>query len=275
VRFTAIDEVNFFDSGGKSFESGIDLGDHASGNGAVIQEISGFTSGDRVNERIWICGILHQAGDVGEVDELCGFQRAGESGGGEVGIDVEGMTGAVLSSQWRDHGDFSSAEGIEDVFDMTGGGFSDTADIGRIPIVIGAHELVGEEDGGAVDRGGLGTEIGEGPDEALIDLPVKGFFDDFDGFGRGDAEAADESRFEAGLYHSRGNGLAAAMHDDRLDAGHFEKNDIAHDLADEVRIVHGGPTHFDEKGFSPEALEVGEGFGEDAGFFGGSHGRKF
>ena len=217
---------------------------------------------------------MHQAGDVGEVDKFCGFQRASESGGGEVGIDIESMTGAVLSSQWRDDGDSSSAEGIENVFDMTGGGFSDTADICRIPIVIDAHELVGEENGGTVDRGGLSSKIGEGSDEALIDLPVKRFFDDFDGFGRGDAEAADELGFESGLYHSRGNGLAAAMHDDRLDAGHFEKNDIAHDLPDEVRIVHGGPAHLDKKGFSPEALEIGEGFGEDAGFFGGSHGRN-
>ena len=48
------------------------------------------------------------------------------------------------------------------------------------------------------------------------------------------------------------------MDDDGVDPGIFEENNIPHYFANELWIVHGGAAHFDEEGFSPEALQVGK-----------------
>ena len=50
------------------------------------------------------------------------------------------------------------------------------------------------------------------------------------GLRGGDAEAADEPRLEAGLLHGGGDRLAAAVDDDRVDAGDLEEDDVAHRL---------------------------------------------
>ncbi len=45
---------------------------------------------------------------------------------------------------------------------------------------------------------------------------------------------------------------AAAVDDDGVDAGDFEEDDVAHDLADEAGVFHGGTAHFDQEGVAPE-----------------------
>lgn len=59
------------------------------------------------------------------------------------------------------------------------------------------------------------------------------------------------------------------MDNDRFDSGDFEEDEVAHHLANERRVIHGRPSHFDEKGFSAKALKVRQGFNEHGGFFGG------
>ena len=56
------------------------------------------------------------------------------------------------------------------------------------------------------------------------------------------------------------------MHEDGIDAGNLEKDDVPHEGGDEFLVVHGGPAYLDEKGFSPEPLQVGQGLNEGGGF---------
>ncbi len=175
----------------------------------------------------------------------------------------------MVFAEGGDDGDLLVLEGVEDGGGVTLSDLSDLPDIDGFVVVVLAEELGDGEDVGAVDGGGLATEFGNDVDEVLIDLAVKGSVDDLDRFGGGDAESTDKFGFESSIGHGGGDGLTSTVDDDGFDAGDFEEDDVAHDFANKIWVVHGGATHFDEKGFSSEALEVREGFDEDGGFFGG------
>ncbi len=108
-------------------------------------------------------------------------------------------------------------------------------------------------------------------DEVRVDGVAEGFFDDLDRFGSGDAESAHEFRLEACLLHGCRDGLAAAVDQDGIDAGDFEKDDVAHEGADEGRDVHGGATDLDEKGLPAKPLQVRQGLDQGGGFVIGGH----
>lgn len=126
-----------------------------------------------------------------------------------------------------------------------------------------------------MDGGGLASEFVDGFDKSAIDFAMQGVVDNLDRFGGGDAKSSNEFGFEAGLLHGGRDCLPSPVHDHGFDAGEFQENDIAHDVSNEFRIVHGRTTHFDQEGFATKALEVGEGLDEHGGFLGGiRHGRS-
>jgi hypothetical protein len=57
--------------------------------------------------------------------------------------------------------------------------------------------------------------------------------------------------------------------DDGAQADAAHEGDVFEDVADDLGIVHGGPAELDDDGFAPEALDVRQGFDEDAGFLDG------
>ena len=61
------------------------------------------------------------------------------------------------------------------------------------------------------------------------------------------------------------------MNDYRVDARHLQKDNVSHDRTYQVRAVHCGSTDLNKKCFSPEALQVGQGFNQSCGFFFGIH----
>ena len=61
---------------------------------------------------------------------------------------------------------------------------------------------------------------------------MQGFFDNLDGFGRGDAESPDKFGFEPGFVHRCGDSFSATVNDDGANSGILEKNDIPHDFTD-------------------------------------------
>jgi len=141
-----------------------------------------------------------------------------------------------------------------------------------LSLVVGGEDAAGLEDAGAGEAGGAAAVLVDEVDEVGIDGFAEGFLDDGDGFGGGDAEAADELGFQSSVSHGGGDGLAAAVDDDGVDAGDLEESDVAHDIADQLGVFHGGAAHFDEEGFSAVALQVGQCFDEGGCFFGREHG---
>ena len=197
----AVDEVDFFDAAFEGLKGGLDLGNHAAGNGAVGDEFAGLHAGNGFNQGRLVLGVTEEPGNVGKVDELGGLESAGQGRRGDVGVDIVGFAAVFVSTEGRNDGDDSGAESGENILTMAVGDLADAADIDGVSVVIFAQELLGREDRGAVNRSGLASELVDGFDEPLIDFSVQGAVDNLDGFGRGDAESANEFRCKAGLFH--------------------------------------------------------------------------
>jgi hypothetical protein len=108
-------------------------------------------------------------------------------------------------------------------------------------IRIGALGFFAEKHVVAGDADRLAAEVADHSHQSRVDLLGQHAGDDVDRLIGGDAEAADEFGFQAGLLHRGGDRLAAAVHDDRVDARHFEKHDVAHDLGDQLRVSMAEP----------------------------------
>ena len=107
-------------------------------------------------------------------------------------------------------------------------------------------------------------------DEFGVDTVAQSFLYGGNCFGAGDAEPSDEPGLQTGCFHGGGDRLAAPVNEDGIDPGYLKEDDVAHERAHQVGIVHGGPPDLDEERFSPEALQVGQGFDQGGGFvFGG------
>ncbi len=99
-------------------------------------------------------------------------------------------------------------------------------------------------------------------DDLLVDRAGKNHFDDLDGLGVGDAQAAFEFRFDAHLRQHRTDLRAAAMDDDRVDARLFQERDIRGKGLAELGIAHGVAAIFDDDRLVLVALHIGQCLGE-------------
>ena len=79
VGDAAIDHVDLLDSGIESGEGGADLGDHAAGDDAFIDEPFDAGAVEGGDEGGWVGGVVHDAEDVGDVDEFGGAEAAAMS----------------------------------------------------------------------------------------------------------------------------------------------------------------------------------------------------
>ena len=74
--------------------------------------------------------------------------------------------------------------------------------------------------------------------------------------------------WKPGVFHRAGDGFAAAVNDDGIDADGFEKNDVArHAVADVcVGRIHETAAVFDDEGRAAEFLDVRQRFEQRLGF---------
>ena len=157
-------------------------------------------------------------------------------------------------------------DGGEDFADVEAVDGADEAEVDGVAVfAFHGRVAVADEDAFAWEAEGAAAEAIDGVDEFVVDDFVEGVFDDGDGLFVGDAEAADEAGGEAGFGHGLGDGFAAAVDDDGVDAGEFEEDDVAEQHFDEGGVVHGAAAEFDEEGLAAEALQVGHGLDEDGG----------
>ena len=115
----------------------------------------------------------------------------------------------------------------------------------------------------------LAAELGDHVHQSRVDAVAEGLLNNLDGLWGGDAEAADELRLQPCFLHGGGDGFAATVHDHGVDAGDLQKHNIAHDLAHQTWVFHGGAAHFDQEGVAAEGLQVGQGLDEDGGLVDG------
>ena len=113
----------------------------------------------------------------------------------------------------------------------------------------------------------------EGFADLTVDLLIEGLLDDLDGGGVGDAHAAAELGLDAGLVHRAGDGLAAAVHDDDLDADGRQEGDVGgHAVAAfRIRVVHEAAAVLNHEGGATELMDVGKRLVKDLGFLRGGN----
>ena len=149
------------------------------------------------------------------------------------------------------------------------GDFADLADVDQVArvVLVLQHQLFGADEvavlAGQADR--LAALLVDQVDDVLVDLPAEHHFDDFHGFGIGDAHALDELAFLADTGQQVLDLRAAAVDDDDVEADQFKQHDIAGEAGFQVLVGHRIAAVLDDDGLAVETLDVGQGFGEDSG----------
>ena len=211
------------------------------------------------DEGAGVVEVSHDAGGVGEEDELFGAEGGGEFSGDGVGVDVVGLAVGVGG----DAGDDGDVVGLDEGFDEVGadvGDFADEADAFGCGLGTGGDEVAVF----AADAdGGTACLVDEG-DDFFVDSADEDHFDDVHGFGIGDAQAVFELGFDIEFGKPGVDFGAAAVDEDRADADAGHEDDVADDVSFEGVVFHGGAAVFDDDGAALEFLDVGEGFAEDA-----------
>ena len=123
-----------------------------------------------------------------------------------------------------------------------------------LAVIIGGLDSAAGEDLSAGNAVRLAAELGDHFHQSRIDGVAEGLLNDLDRLWGGDAEATDKFCLQACFFHSGGDGFTTTVHDHGVDAGDFEKHNIAHDLAHQAWVFHGGAAHFDQEGVAAERL---------------------
>ncbi len=95
-------------------------------------------------------------------------------------------------------------------------------------------------------------------DDLLVDRAGQHHLDDLDGCRIGHAQAALELALDGKPVEQPADLRAAAMHDDRLDAGLLQKRDVLGETSRQLRIAHGVASIFDDDDLLIVALHEGQ-----------------
>ncbi len=94
-------------------------------------------------------------------------------------------------------------------------------------------------------------------DDFLVDLARKHHLNDLGGRGIGDAQPADEGRFDPELLQHCADLRAAAVHDDRIDADRLQQHDILSEVALRLGVAHRMTAIFDHESLAGITLKIG------------------
>ena len=168
------------------------------------------------------------------------MKRAGDGAGERVGVDVVGLPVGALRDRRQDRDQLAAEDLLEHGrVDLVG--LADKAEIddvlaGRMRAVDLARADHGAVLAAEADRAAaLGVD---GAYDLLVDRSGEHHLDDLHRRLVGDAQAPGELRFDAELLQHQADLRAAAMHDDRIDAGLFEKHHVLGEVARFLLVPH-------------------------------------
>ena len=130
----------------------------------------------------------------------------------------------------RDAGDDRDPAGLDQVEHRLGahlGDLADQAEVDLLAVDDGVGALGGEQAGVlAGEADGQRAVLVDQADQLALDLADEHHPDDVHRLGRGDPQPAAELRLDAEPVEHAGDLRAAAVHDDRLEAGEAQERDV-------------------------------------------------
>ncbi len=274
VRNAAIDDVHRVDAGFGGFQRGRDFGQHAAGNGAVGEHVVDFMRGE-IGEQFAL--LVHHPGNIGEQQQLFGAQHFGQLARHYIGVDVE--RGVVLAeADGRDNRNELIVLQRLDYGRVDGRHFAHLAhvDLG-FRILAVAHAQFARANQAAVSPGQshrLAASVVDQADDVLLHLAGQHPFHHFHGFVVGHAHALHEGTLLAHAAQSLVDLRAAAMHHHRVHAHQLEQHHVLGKVLLQGRVGHGVAAVFDDQSFAVKFADIGQGLGEDFGFFAGGDMRQ-
>lgn len=258
----AVDDAGGLDPVAYGVQAALHLGHHAAGQlGQQLLQLGGGEPADHV---VAVGPVLVQPLHVGEDHQRLGVQRGGECGGGGVRVDVVDV---VVVGGPGDGGDDRDAAVVEQGLDgagVDGGDLADPADVDELAV-----------DGGPVLYGGDGVGVlaghadGERPvlveqaDQLALDLAGEHHAYDVHRLGRGDAQAGLELADQAVLVELCADLGAAAVHDDGLEAGVPQEDDVLGEGGLQFLVDHGVSAELDDDGLAVVPGQPGQRLDED------------
>src|ERR1017187_2364935 len=203
-------DAHLFDAGVKRAQRGVQFGLHTAGGDAVGDQLSAGGSGEEWPD---VPGAIEHAFDIGEEDELAGAEGGGAGDGHLIGVDVVDLALAVAGHA----GHYGHVAVGGQQVQQRGVGFSDAAHSAQGWVhLLGLHEEAID----AGDSNGKSARAVDGGHQFVIDAAGEDFEHGVDGFGRGDAETADEGAPDTAFGEVAGHLLAAAVdHGDFVSGG--------------------------------------------------------
>ena len=269
VRHAPVDDDDGLDARLHHLDAALDLRDHAAGDGAVADHLARFGNGQLGDE---LLVLVEHARDVGQQQQALGLHARGERAGEGIGVDVEGLALARHADRGDDRNEVRLGDHLDDVrVDLDR--IADIADVHRLHDVgLGVRhlgDLLGDHQVGilAADADSLAALPVDGADDLLVDGAGQHHLDHFDRRLVGDAQAVHEVGFDLELLQHGRDLRAAAMDDDRIDAGLLEVDDVLGESVGERLVAHGIAAELDDDGLLIVADEVRQGLGEDGGLF--------
>ena len=253
----AVENVGTGNAAADAVHAALQLGDHAAGNDAFLDEGGHLGHMHHMDEGVFILGVAQDAAHIGEQDELFRFEGHGQLGGGGVGVDVV----AGLAVHAHGHGGYHRDVVVfqcedhrvwVDLFDRADQAVAGVLLDGLEQAVIHA----GQADGLAAHAVQRGHKV-------FVHPAAEHLLDDVHGLVVGVAQAVHEFGLLAHLAQHLVDLRAAAVDNDHMNADQMEQNDVAHDCVAQLVGNHGVAAVFDDHGLAVEFLNIGQGFDQD------------
>ena len=231
-------------------DDGLELGEHAAGHPPPGDEGLGVVHRELGHE----LAVLDHAGDVREQDQLRGAHRSGHGGGGEIGVDVVGLPGAV-GGERGDHG-YRGLHQLRQERFVHRRDVADEAEIlPRRADALPRHKQVAVV---AAEPDGRHTSLVDVDDQVLVELADQDHLRDLERLGVRHAMPVAELGREPQALGERRDLRPAAVHHDRLHADHSQEADVLGEPRRQAGVRHRGTAHLHHHDLAEVLAHVGE-----------------
>lgn len=258
----AVDDAGGVHAAPHGVQTALHLGHHA--RGQLRQELLELRRGETADHLVAVRPVLVEALDVREDHEGFGAQSSSKCRSRRISIDVVDMVVVLGAGDRRDDRDAAVGEQGLDGARVDLGDLAHPSDVDELSVDLGlvldcgegVRVLAGEADG---ER----AVPVEQADQLALDLPGEHHPYDVHGVLGGDAQAGLELADDAVGLEGAADLRAAAVHDDGLQSGVPQEDDVLGEGGLEILVDHGVAAELDDDGPAVVPGQPGQGLDED------------